>query len=175
MSKKLLLFSGGPDSTAAAYLLKGSHSDLHLLTLSDETKAKNIGELKAANKIAAMLSLPYKVVDVSALNAFLDGLPNILMSLGTGGMLEQSGFSFKFETPFLKWSKSKLMLEAMKLGAPMHLTFSCIIPGAEEPCGECAGCQERNKAIAEIEEIELMPEIAAIPTASSKESKVLAL
>lgn len=215
MSKKLLLFSGGPDSTAAAYLLKDKPSELHLISLADEVKAKNIGELRSAKKIAAMLSLPYKVVDISGLNALLDGLPNILISLGTGGekkakfvqgedgaplssqllhtlcglhgiangyesmiwgihnddnriagdgwlaeyvryfngLLAHSGFAFRLETPFLQWSKAKLLFEASKCGAPIHLTFSCITPGAEEHCGECAGCEERNKAMLEIKEM----------------------
>jgi 7-cyano-7-deazaguanine synthase len=212
MSKKLLMFSGGPDSTAAAYLLK-DQSDLHLISLADEVKAKNVGELKAAQKIAAMLALPYKVVDISGLNALLDGLPNILISLGTGGekkadfvhgedgaplssqllhtlcalhgiangyesmiwgvhnddnriagdgwlaeyarhfngLLSHSGFSFRLETPFLEWSKADLLFEGSRLGAPIHLTFSCITPEAEAHCGKCAGCEERSKAMAEIE------------------------
>lgn len=85
MGKKLLMFSGGPDSTAAAYLLKKELHDVHLMTLSDDVKAKNDGEVAAAKRIAKMLGMPHKIIDISSLNALLDGLPNILISLGTGG------------------------------------------------------------------------------------------
>lgn len=212
MTKTLLMFSGGPDSTAAAYILKKQSDELHLITLADEQKAKNIGELKAAKKIAGMLSLPHKVVDISSLNALLDGLPNILISLGTGGekkadfiegeegaplssqilhtlcalhgiannyqkmiwgvhnddnriagegwlaeyvsrfnyLLEHSGFCFRLETPFLEMSKAELLYAGYRLNAPIDMTFSCLTPGADIPCGRCAGCQERENAMKEL-------------------------
>ena len=91
--KKLILFSGGPDSTAMTYLLKERYEDLHLIILADEIKAKNCAELKAARKIASVLNLPYKEFDISSLNSLLDGLPNVLISLGSGGE-KKSDFAY---------------------------------------------------------------------------------
>lgn len=213
MNKTLLMYSGGPDSTAAAYLLKDEPNKLHLISLADEQKAKNIGELKAAKEIADVMGLPYKVVDIASLNVLLDGLPNILISLGTGGekkadfiegedgaplssqilhtlcalhgiangyekmiwgvhdddnkiagdgwiegyvkrfngLLEYSGFTFRLETPYLNISKAELLYAGMKAGAPIDKTFSCITPGVVIPCGRCAGCRERAKAMKDVE------------------------
>ena len=83
MRNKLLMFSGGPDSTAAAYLLRES-TDLSLLTLRDATGAKNVGETFAAETIAQMLNLPQKTIDIASLNSLLDDLPNTLLGLGGG-------------------------------------------------------------------------------------------
>jgi 7-cyano-7-deazaguanine synthase len=216
MRKQLLMFSGGPDSTAAAYLLSATRS-LSLLTLFDETGAKNTGETRAAKLIAQQLQLPHKVVEIAALNSLLDGIPNTLIGLGGANPLNKpailldskatcvgpgaseaplgmqllhlcaaiygishgfesmawavhknddicnegwiaeyisrfnqlmnlTGHNFEIEAPFLSLTKADLVRSAYEKGAPLGLSFSCLVSGAEVHCGKCQGCVERKRA-----------------------------
>lgn len=44
--------------------------------------------------------------------------------------------------PFLTWSKPDVVALAVKLGVPIGLTHSC--EAANEPCGECQSCRDRD-------------------------------
>lgn len=81
--KKLILFSGGPDSTSAVHILKGQH-DLQLLTLVDDQKTKNVCEVDFAFKTAEKLGLNHKVVNISHFNELFSDLPFTLVGLGGG-------------------------------------------------------------------------------------------
>jgi 7-cyano-7-deazaguanine synthase len=48
--------------------------------------------------------------------------------------------------PFLSWSKPDVVALAQKLGVPIGLTHSC--EAADEPCGECRSCLDRDVFLA---------------------------
>jgi 7-cyano-7-deazaguanine synthase len=50
--------------------------------------------------------------------------------------------------PFNGYKKSELLKEAVKLGVPLELTWSCY-RDAEKHCGKCESCTNRKRAFAE--------------------------
>jgi 7-cyano-7-deazaguanine synthase len=52
------------------------------------------------------------------------------------------------EAPFNGYKKSDLLKEAVKLGVPLDLTWSCYRDG-EKHCGRCESCINRKRAFAE--------------------------
>lgn len=69
--------------------------------------------------------------------AFVDAMASAI-DQGTGGQL-------KLVAPFVSWSKARIVEEGLKRGVPYQLTWSCY-EGADEPCGTCATCLDRQRA-----------------------------
>lgn len=80
--KQLLLLSGGPDSTAASFLL--SKENLILFTVSEQSRSKNICEVTYAKKIAQMLGVRHIVADFSEGTQLFGDVPEIIFGLGGG-------------------------------------------------------------------------------------------
>lgn len=51
----------------------------------------------------------------------------------------------RLHRPFVNLTKAELVRIGAKLGAPLHLTWSCYA-GEESHCGECGTCVERKEA-----------------------------
>jgi len=49
--------------------------------------------------------------------------------------------------PFTDFTKASIALMGVRLGVPLHLTYSCYA-GREEHCGKCGTCTERREAFA---------------------------
>ena len=56
-------------------------------------------------------------------------------------------------TPLIHMKKAEIVALGMKLGAPLHLTWSCY-RNDDIPCGECDSCALRAKGFAEAEIID---------------------
>lgn len=56
-----------------------------------------------------------------------------------------SGKQVRIEAPFVKWTKSEVVKEGLRLKIPYELTWSCY-EGADTPCGVCGTCIDRAKA-----------------------------
>lgn len=69
--------------------------------------------------------------------AFVDAMARAIDE-GTGGKLQ-------LVVPFVQWSKARIVEAGLKLGVPYELTWSCY-EGADEPCGTCATCLDRQRA-----------------------------
>ena len=54
------------------------------------------------------------------------------------------GKPIKILTPLIKLSKSQIVKLALKLNAPIELTWSCYA-GGQKPCGQCDSCKLRAK------------------------------
>jgi len=54
------------------------------------------------------------------------------------------GNKIKLLTPLIKLSKAQIVRLAVKLGAPLELTWSCY-SGGKSPCGHCDSCKLRAK------------------------------
>jgi 7-cyano-7-deazaguanine synthase len=52
------------------------------------------------------------------------------------------------ETPVIGMRKSEIVRQAIQLGAPLHLTWSCY-QGEDAACGTCDSCRLRLRAFAE--------------------------
>jgi 7-cyano-7-deazaguanine synthase len=51
----------------------------------------------------------------------------------------------RLETPFIGMTKTEIAVEAFRLGAPLHLSWSCY-KGGNVHCGTCGTCVERREA-----------------------------
>ena len=69
-----------------------------------------------------------------------------MINVGTKAGVE--GHPIKIETPILRCSKADIVRLGKKLGAPLHLTWSCY-EGGEKACGKCDSCQLRLKGFEE--------------------------
>ncbi len=58
------------------------------------------------------------------------------------------GHPVRIEHPILKKSKAEIVKMGLKLGAPLHLTWSCY-RGGEKACGHCDSCVLRLKGFKE--------------------------
>ena len=58
------------------------------------------------------------------------------------------GKKIKLLTPLIRLSKAGIARLAVKLGAPLELTWSCY-SGGKEPCGRCDSCKLRAKGFAD--------------------------
>ena len=63
-----------------------------------------------------------------------------MIAVGTKAGVE--GHPIRICTPILHSSKADIVRLGKKLGAPLHLTWSCY-EGGEKACGRCDSCQLR--------------------------------
>lgn len=68
---------------------------------------------------------------------------NDLLQIAIAGPL------IKIETPLLNMSKKEIILEGLRLNAPLPLSFSCYDPYEIEACGSCDACRLRKKGFEE--------------------------
>ncbi|MCQ2086036.1 MAG: 7-cyano-7-deazaguanine synthase QueC [archaeon] len=69
-----------------------------------------------------------------------------MLAVGTKAGVE--GHQIKIETPILRLSKADIVRLGKKLGAPLHLTWTCY-NGQEKACGKCDSCRLRLKGFKE--------------------------
>ncbi|MDR0868230.1 MAG: 7-cyano-7-deazaguanine synthase QueC [Planctomycetota bacterium] len=69
---------------------------------------------------------------------FIDGMAAAIYSGTTNGV--------RLLSPFCRRTKSAIAKIGKELGVDFSLTYSCY-EGGEIPCGECATCREREKAL----------------------------
>jgi 7-cyano-7-deazaguanine synthase len=81
-------------------------------------------------------------------NPFPDAIPRFFREFAeaAGSALN---FPLKIIAPFRKLTKEQVIRRGTKLGLPLHLTFSCIAPKRDRPCGRCNKCAERQRAFQE--------------------------
>lgn len=216
MKKSVLLFSGGPDSTSAAYLLR-KEVQLMLLTMHEPQRTRNHSEVGSATRIAQSLGLEHRIIDLASTNQLFDDVERITIGLGggnrpgkdvtlvgftkevcvapgkneaplslsflhisaaiyaaahgmkeviwgvhkdddiSGGWIDSylsqfnklvaiAGVEVSLRAPFMKYSKGQLLTAGFAAGAPLDLTFSCLIRTDGVHCGVCHGCKERAVA-----------------------------
>jgi 7-cyano-7-deazaguanine synthase len=75
-----------------------------------------------------------KELDCSA--AFLNGLEALADDIGP----------VRIHTPFRNWPKARVVEEAVRLGVPIGLTYSCQLL-SDTACGACPNCVERLNAL----------------------------
>ncbi|MDF3821769.1 7-cyano-7-deazaguanine synthase QueC [Leptospira sp. 96542] len=68
-----------------------------------------------------------------------------MANLGTKKGVSGNGDSIQIKTPLLNLDKKNIVLKAIEVGAPIHLTHSCYDPVQGKPCGKCDSCILRAK------------------------------
>ncbi len=60
----------------------------------------------------------------------------------------RDGQGARLWAPLVHWNKTRIVLEALRLGVPLEHTWSCY-SGGERPCGVCDSCRIRDAALIE--------------------------
>jgi 7-cyano-7-deazaguanine synthase len=124
-SRCLMLFSGGPDSTSATYLLK-YEKDLVLFTVSEPKKIKNNSEVTSAVTIAEMLGMEHKVFDTSFGNQLFSDLSEVVIGLGGGNApgkdIKVRGFT-KYECATLGNTEMQLSIPLVHISAAIYASM----------------------------------------------------
>jgi 7-cyano-7-deazaguanine synthase len=60
----------------------------------------------------------------------------------------REGRGTRLWAPLVKWSKTRIVQEALRLGVPIEQTWSCYM-GGDTPCGVCDSCRIRDAALHE--------------------------
>jgi len=58
----------------------------------------------------------------------------------------REGIGVRLWAPLVAWDKPAIVREALRLGVPLELTWSCYAGGAQ-PCGVCDSCRIRDQAL----------------------------
>jgi len=69
-------------------------------------------------------------------------------ALDVGTRAGREGRGIRIEAPLLHMSKADIVREAVRLGVPVQLTWSCYL-GGERACGRCDSCRLRLKGFSE--------------------------
>lgn len=78
-----------------------------------------------------------------------DCRPEFVDALDALAAVALAGFHTpKIATPFVAWSKTEIASYAQRIGAPVHLSWSCY-KGGDVHCGTCGTCVERKEAFAD--------------------------
>ena len=99
---------------------------------------------------AASVVLGPNIVDYSG---YPDCRPEFYKALEkaatAGTRLGAEGGKIRFLTPLIKLSKAQIIKLALKLDAPLALTWSCY-SGGRRPCGHCDSCKLRARGFKEV-------------------------
>jgi 7-cyano-7-deazaguanine synthase len=118
---------------------------------------RNLVLLTKAAMVAARSNANRLALGTLAGNPFPDARPEFFAAMATALSLGL-GHSIEIATPFLTWTKARVIRRGVELGVPFELTLSCMKPqaGAEGAagalpmhCGLCSKCRERRDAFAE--------------------------
>lgn len=58
----------------------------------------------------------------------------------------REGRGVRLWAPLVEWDKPRIVREALRLGVPLELTWSCYA-GGKQPCGVCDSCRIRDTAL----------------------------
>jgi 7-cyano-7-deazaguanine synthase len=75
----------------------------------------------------------------------------------------REGRGARLWAPLVRWSKTRIVQEALRLGVPIGRTWSCY-SGGDRPCGVCDSCRIRDAALIEAGRPDLVS--AATPSPS---------
>ena len=116
--------------------------------------ARNIIMLSVAAGLCESVDADHIFIGVNAVDysGYPDCRPEFIkefqkmINIGTKAGVE--GHPITIETPIQNLSKADIVRLGKKLGAPLHLTWSCY-EGGEKACGKCDSCQLRLKGFEE--------------------------
>lgn len=77
-----------------------------------------------------------------------------MASLGTVSGV--SGHNFKIFAPLIEMTKKEIVIEGVRLSAPLSLTWSCYDPEVDSPCHLCEACRLRAAGFDEAGVVDLV-------------------
>ena len=116
--------------------------------------ARNIMFMSIAAAIAESVGADRVVIAVNSVDfsdypdctpQFIDAYQKML-EVGTRGGVD--GRAVLIDAPLLEMSKAEIVREAVRLGVPLELTWSCYA-GGDKACGVCDSCRLRLKGFRE--------------------------
>ena len=116
--------------------------------------ARNIVFMSVAAAIAESVGADRVVIAVNSVDfsdypdctpRFIDAYQKML-EVGTRGGVD--GRAVLIDAPLLEMSKAEIVREAVRLGVPLELTWSCYA-GGDKACGVCDSCRLRLKGFGE--------------------------
>jgi len=78
-------------------------------------------------------------------NPFPDATPNFFLNFSRSAS-QALNVKFRVIAPFRRLTKQQVILRGVRLGVPLHLSFSCLQPYQGVHCGRCNKCAERRRA-----------------------------
>jgi len=107
---------------------------------------RNLVLVAKAAVLAAEIGATRIALGILAGNPFPDATPEFLAALGEAISLGLAR-PIAVIAPFAGLTKRDVLARAAAL--PLELTFSCLRPAGERPCGACNKCAERRRAFRE--------------------------
>jgi len=104
---------------------------------------RNITLLSKAAVLAAQLKIKKIAIGLLKGNPFPDATPAFLQAMGRALTLGLAA-DIQILTPFATWTKTDIVVEARRVGMPLDLTISCMMPIGGRHCGRCSKCRERH-------------------------------
>jgi 7-cyano-7-deazaguanine synthase len=81
-------------------------------------------------------------------NPFPDATPKFFREFAQAAG-DALSFRLRIVTPLRQLIKTQVIRRGVRLGLPLHLSFSCISPRRGRHCGRCNKCAERQRAFRE--------------------------
>lgn len=104
---------------------------------------RNITLLSKAAVLAAQLKIKKIAIGLLKGNPFPDATPTFLTAMSRALTLGLA-HDIQILTPFATWTKADVVKEARRVGMPLDLTISCMMPIGGRHCGQCSKCRERH-------------------------------
>jgi len=106
-------------------------------------QGRNITLLSKAAVLASQLKIKKIAIGLLKGNPFPDATPTFLQTMGRALTLGLAA-DIQILTPFVTWTKADIVKEARRVGLPLDLTISCMMPIGGRHCGRCSKCRERH-------------------------------
>lgn len=132
----------------------GAHTDGSSGIPSTYVPGRNMVFLSVASAIAEGIGADAVVIAANAVDfsGYPDCTPEFMEAfqkvLDVGTKRGVEGSPVRVEAPLLRMSKGDIVREAMRLGMPLELTWSCY-SGGERGCGLCDSCRLRLRGFEE--------------------------
>ena len=95
-----------------------------------------------AHGMAWATTLRCAAVAIGATADDQDGYPDCRIAwVESAAAMCSAAYGVSVVAPLAQSGKAAIMAEAVRLGVPVHLTWTCYTPKMGQPCGECAACR----------------------------------
>lgn len=112
-------------------------------------EGRNVVLLSKAAVYMARAGIGTVLMGSLAGNPFPDATPAFFDAMGRALSLGLAA-PIAIEAPYAALHKAEVIRRGLALGAPLHLSLSCMQPKAGRHCGNCSKCRERIEGFEEV-------------------------